>query len=328
MLTLKRLKKEGNWYISGSLYGQRYRESTGTSSRAHAEAILARRQKEILDAVALGQENTTTFAEAAEMYMLSGGEARFLPPLIKAFGHLRLIDITQRDISEYVGKLSSGPAGINRQVFTPLIAVFNHAHKSRLGPAPAFQRPIVRRQKTLRYATDDDIKRLLPHCSDRLGAAVLTLTLTGARATEVCNLTEDDVDWEAGVITFVLTKNGEARSVSASETLMRALRHLRGRPGPLFGFTSRFSLNQAIARACDRAGMETLTSHEIGRHSFAARLLRMGYTLAEVAKAGGWKSYRVVAETYGHLERSRVDDAVREAGKFLATSTYTLRKVE
>lgn len=328
MLKLTRPKPQGNWYITGSLFGHRYRESTGTHSRAHAEAILTRRQKEILDAHALGRENTTTFSEAAEMYLLSGGEARFLAPLIERFGHMRLLDITQRDIIEYTRDMTTGPAGINRQIFTPMIAVFNHAHKARLGPPPSFQRPVVRRKKTLRYATDDDIKRLLPHCSDRLGAAILTLTLTGARATEVCNLNEDDIDWDAGVITFVITKNGEARSVPASETLMRALRHLRGRPGPLFGFTSRFSLNQAIARACERAGMDTLTSHEIGRHSFAARLLRMGYTLAEVAKAGGWKSYRVVAETYGHMERSRVDDAVLEAGKFLATSTYSLRKVK
>lgn len=326
MLILRRPKKNGNFYISGSLFGQRYRESTGTGSRPHAEAILARRQKEILDAHAIGQSSTITFAEAAEMYLLSGGEGRFLTPLILAFGNHRLIDITQRHLTNYIkAKMSCGNAGINRQIFTPMIAVYRHVHRAGLGPAPTFQRPIVRRKKRLVYATDDDVRVILRHCRENLGAAILTLTLTGARASEVCGLLDEDVDWDSSRITLHMTKNGEPRVIPAPEVLMRALRPLRGR-GSLFGYASRFTLNQAIARACKKAGRGPFTSHEIGRHAFAARLLRMGYTIAEVQKAGGWKSYRVVADTYGHLEKSRVDSAVIEAGKFLATSPYLIKE--
>jgi hypothetical protein len=39
---------------------------------------------------------------------------------------------------------------------------------------------------------------------------------------------------------------------------------------------------------------------------------RQGYGL--VQKLGGWKSYRMVAEVYGHLERSSLDNAMRESG--------------
>jgi site-specific recombinase XerD len=63
-----------------------------------------------------------------------------------------------------------------------------------------------------------------------------------------------------------------------------------------------------------------MTSHKIGRHAFAARLLRQGKTLKEVQEAGGWskKSYRLLAEIYGQLEQSAVDASVRSADTNLA----------
>jgi site-specific recombinase XerD len=69
-----------------------------------------------------------------------------------------------------------------------------------------------------------------------------------------------------------------------------------------------------------RAELPVMTSHQVGRHSFAARLLRQGKTLKEVQEAGGWskKSYRLLAEIYGHLEQSAVDASVRSADTDLA----------
>lgn len=318
-LRLYRRKKAGNWRIRGTIHGHRYDESTGVDSRAHAEAILAKRQKEIYDAAVVGVENRITFAEAAEMYLISGGEARFLAPLVEGLGDWRLIDITQREVNDLIAKRypTTGTQGINRQVFTPLIAVFNHAHKIRMGPAPAFQRPAVRRSGPVRWATDDDIRAILPHCSDRLRGAVLLLTTGGARASEVCRVVESDIDWRGNRITLRQTKNGEPRVIHADVGMMEALLPLRGRAGPLFGLKTRFSLNQALSRACKRAGIEPYTSHEIGRHAFAARLLNMGYTLGDVQELGGWKTLRVVAETYGHLEQSRLDAATKAATRAL-----------
>lgn len=56
-----------------------------------------------------------------------------------------------------------------------------------------------------------------------------------------------------------------------------------------------------------------MTSHKVGRHAFAKRLLAQGYTLKEVQEAGGWLSYRMVAEIYDHLEKSAMDAAVRSS---------------
>lgn len=308
---------KGTWRIRGTLGGRRYDESTGTDSRQHAEAILARRQKEILDAHTFGPERTTSFGEAVELYIRSGGEVRFLEPLVRAFGPRRLADITQSDVLRFISERypSTGPQGVNRQVYTPLIAIYRIAHKASMGPMPAFIRPKIERNAPVRFATDDELRRILPASSPRLVGAVMLMSLGGARASEACRVEDSDIDWARGDITLQETKNGSPRVICAGASLMAALTPLRGTVGPLFGFASRYSLNQALGRACERAGiLPAFSTHEVGRHAFAARHLREGRTLLEVQKLGGWKSYRMVAEVYGHLERSSLDNAMRESG--------------
>ncbi len=308
--------KNGIWIIRGTLRGQPYWESTGTNSKPHAEAIFARRHQDLLDAATFGPERLTCFAEAVTIYLSAGGEARFLEPLVLAFGPRRLADITQSDVLRFITERypTTGPAGLNRQVFTPLIAVYNAAHKARMGPAPCFQRPDLTRRGQVRFAPDAHIERILPKCSERLVGAIMLMTLGGARVAEACRVVDTDIDWTAATVLLRKTKNGKPRVIQAGAALMLALRPLRGRPGPLFGFAGRHSLNQALERACLRAGLEPYSSHEIGRHAFAARLLAEGRTLLEVQKLGGWQSYRIVAETYGHLEQSSLDEASRATG--------------
>jgi integrase len=321
---------KGTWRIRGSLGGRRYDESTGTDSRAHAEAILARRQKEILDAHTFGPERTTSFGEAVETYVRSGGEVRFLEPLVRAFGPRRMADITQADVMRFIAERypSTGPQGVNRQVYTPLIAIYRIAHKASMGPMPAFIRPKIERKAAVRFATDEDLQRILPACSPRLVGAVLLMSLGGARASEACRVVDPDVDWIRGDITLRETKNGSPRVVCAGASLMAALSPLRGTAGPLFGFASRYSLNQALGRACERAGiLPAFSTHEVGRHAFAARHLREGRTLLEVQKLGDWKSYRMVAEVYGHLERSSLDGAMRASGANLVQAVTGAQNV-
>lgn len=308
---------KGTWRIRGSLGGRRHDESTGTDSRTHAEAILARRQKEILDAHTFGPERTTSFGEAVELYVRSGGEVRFLEPLVRAFGPRRMADITQADVMRFITERypKTGSQGINRQVYTPLIAIYRIANKAGMGPLPTFIRPKLERGSAVRFATDDDLRRILPYCSARLVGAIMTMSLGGARASEACRLEDPDIDWARGDVTLRETKNGSPRVICAGSPLMASLYPLRGATGPLFGFASRYSLNQALGRSCDRAGLQPpFSTHEVGRHAFAARHLREGRTLLEVQKLGGWKSYRMVAEVYGHLERSSLDDAMRTTG--------------
>jgi integrase len=332
MLKLSRRGQKGIWQITGTVGGERYRESTGTNSEPHAQVLLAQRQNEALDRAVWGAKRTTLFAEAVSLYVEQGGEVRFLAKLLDRFGASRMADITQADVSKFAKEAypNSGPEGIDRQVFTPLIAIFRKAHKQGMCEIPSFERPDKPKREAVEYADDEYVAKLLPSCSDRLKAAVLTISYTAARASEACRVHDPDVNWEAETMLFRKTKGGKPRRVPLAPTVVETLLPLRGTAGPLFGFSSRYSLNQAIERACKRAGLPFMSSHKIGRHSFAARLLRQGKTLKEVQEAGGWsnKSYRLLAEIYGHLEQSQIDATVRSADTNLAQLIKSPKKIE
>lgn len=326
MLELKRRGKKGIFYIFGTLGGERIRESTKTASEPHAQAKLAKRQCEILDRLTFGEERTSTFDEAVDLHLtkkegtIQPYDAKYIKALSDKFGTWRIADITELEVSKWA-KLTyprCGPKGLNRQVYTPLIAILHRAAAAKMCLVPTFTRPEEPDRVMVNPAKDSEIAGLLPCCTDRLQACTLLMSFTAARASEACRLHEDDIDWEERKATLRLTKNGTPRVVPLAGLVFEALWKLRGRKGQIFGFKTRHSLNQALERACKRAKLRVMTSHEVGRHAFAARLLGQGYTLKQVQEAGGWKSYKMVADTYGHLEKSAVHDAMRVSDNKLA----------
>jgi integrase len=72
---------------------------------------------------------------------------------------------------------------------------------------------------------------------------------------------------------------------------------------PVFGFSTVQGVNKVLQRASKRARLDYLSSHQIGRHTFAARLLNAGYDIKTVKEAGRWKKLAIVDERYGHLEQ-------------------------
>jgi integrase len=217
------------------------------------------------------------------------------------------------------------PATIDRQVFAPLISIWRAAKEAGLCGPHAFRRPRKGDREPVAFARDDYLAELLPACGERLKAALLFVSFTGARASEACRLKSEHVDWEAGTAFLPRTKNGQPRTVVLAPMLLAAMQPLKGAEGPLFGMKTRWVLNQALARACRRAQLPVMTSHKVGRHAFAARLLKEGRTLKEVQEAGGWsaESIAMIARVYGHLERSAVDKIVRDSDGGL---TQILRK--
>jgi integrase len=329
MLKIERRGKKGIFQIIGTLRGIRVHESTRTASEPHAEALRIQLEKRILDEDVYGKRATAVFSEAVVAYLEGGGSPRFVGPLNRHFGPWRMSDVTQGEVLKFARKQYPGTSGdtIDRQVFTPLIAIWRVAHEAQLCGPHEFRRPRKAERLPVAYAKDDFVAQLLPACSPRLKAAVLLITFSGARASECCNLSDDDgdVDWERRTALLRRTKNGRPRTVVLPDMVYKAMLPLKGRKGPLFGLRTRHSLNQALARACERAGLPVMTSHKVGRHAFAARHLKRGRTLKELQEAGGWspKSLPMLAEIYGHMEQSHIDEMVRESDREL---TQILRK--
>lgn len=319
-LKLTRRGKSKVWYARGTIGGERYFESSGTSSREHAEAWRRKREAEILDGSYFAEGNTL-FAEAVLVYMEKGGEGRYLDPLLRIWGKLKLNEITHAEVSRVSREMfaAKSPATVKRQLYVPLNAVMKAAYNAKLSGLHHFEAPKVKMEPA-EYADDQWLEAFFQHAHFRIAAAVLFMSLTAARVSEMCRLSPDDVDLARATCILRKTKNGKSRRVALAPVLVEAIERAMTESAKaidgrirVFGYADRWSVNQAIERVCKRAGIRYLSSHQVGRHSFAARLLKQGKSLKLVQQAGGWASMTVVAQVYGHLEQGLSDDAVREA---------------
>lgn len=333
MLRLTRRADSAHWQIVGTLRGVRVRESTGTDSRPHAEAVLAKRQQEILDRAIYGERATATWVEAVNLYLDKGGEGRYLHALVKRWGVQPLTSITELEIARAGRELypNAKPATVRRQLYTPVIAVLSCAAEAGLCTRPKIRGPKVRRT-VVTEAPDDWVVALLTspprtplqpgskgerrwqEARAKLRAGILLMTLHGVRISEAVDLEWRDLDLVRGRALIRHPKGDQPRMLTLAPELIEALSALpRGRDRVL-GYGSRYSLRMAIERTASAAGLPHYSSHSIGRHAFAARMLDAGHTLKDVQEGGGWADIGIVARHYGHRERAAVDRAVADAG--------------
>lgn len=241
-MSLKLERKSGrpHWYIRGTIRGVRIRESTGVVERKAAEAIRARREWEIVQRSVFGAESTATFVTAAVSYLDAAGEAlagrrRHLQPIIGRLGAVPLAKIDQALIESTARALypNASPATLNRQAFTPIAAVLNHAAKRGLCAHRVIERPEQPRGRIC-WLTFEEAEQLLDACAPHIRPLVMFLFGTGARMSEALSLEWRELDLEAARVTFLDTKNGEDRGVPLHARLVAELRRLRHKQGRVF----------------------------------------------------------------------------------------------
>lgn len=316
-MPLKVTKRPGSpyWQITGTASGYRYRFSAQTDCRETAEALRLKTEREAAERRTHGDARVTTFAQAVIHYVRQGGETRLLAPLVKRWGEWRIAAITPAELTKGAHELYPGKstAWHVRAVWTPVNAVCNAADAAGLCSWRHVRPPTVKR-RPVQPAGDEHIRQLLPHCNPRLAALVLFLTLTGARISEACRLHWAHVDFDRCEALLEVTKNGKPRLVALAPEVvdaLRALAELHPASGSVFGYSDRWSARNAIKRASARADLPYISSHKLGRHACAARMLADGHSVPVVTAAIGWQSPSMVMQTYGHLERSHVADAMR-----------------
>ncbi len=320
-LKLKRYPaRSPNWYIRGTVAGIGICESTGTADRDQAEAYRIKREGEVYKAGALGIEKPGTFAAAVRAYLEAGGERRFMMPLLTYFKEMPLNRIDQAAIDRAAHELFPGTKASTRirQVYTPMGAVLKRAAKARMPGAvyAPLEKPKVEKVPVQR-ANADHLARLLPHCGANLKAWVLVSSQTGLRASEMIRQRRADYELRTGWVAIGMTKNGEPALVPISEAALDAAAAVMPQDDtrPVFGYYTVQGVNSALRRAAKRAGVPYLSSHEIGRHTFAGRILDAGYDIKTLKEAGRWKKLAVVDERYGHMEQRTVHDIMRSVAE-------------
>ena len=183
----------------------------------------------------------------------------------------------------------------------------------------------------VRFLSDTERKALLTACKaskdPNIGTAVLLALATGARYSNLRNLTWPDVDFERQTLRFVETKNGQPRYVPIVGPAQAALKALYDRDPTQEGWVFKGS-RDAVPADLDKpwrtlrkeARLIGFRFHDL-RHTTASYLTMNGASLAEVAEALGHRTL-VMAKRYSHQSGEHVRATLASmAGKFLSDDT-------
>jgi integrase len=249
------------------------------------------------------------------LYALEGKDTRFTVRLYDHFEKWKLKDITGPVIRNAAKILypDASPATWNRQVITPMRAIINHA-----ADAKGLQKISVKRFKETRKPRAAGNKAWLDvfyKTAKRLdmpqtAAAARFMFETATRVSEACRLTWDDVSLQERHAFLTKTKT-DPRKVFLTRAMVIDLANIRSMSDSLvFGAANRSTIKKRFDKVIKEAGLARLTSHEIGRHGFATEMIRRnGVDVATTAEHGGWKSRRLLMETYveGDADREVID---------------------
>ena len=162
----------------------------------------------------------------------------------------------------------------------------------------------------IRFLTDAERERLLKAARKSkwplMYALVLAALVTGARKGELQRLRWRDIDFEAGLATIEITKNGDPKLARVTTQLLAELLKHRGAPDALL-FGSRlapgkpFQWSRQHWPALIKAAKLTsrFRFHDL-RHSCASYLAQKGASLVEIADVLGHRNL-AVTKRYSHL---------------------------
>jgi integrase len=287
------------WSARGTYLGQYVDRSTKARRRAVAAKIIKRWEWEI-ENDQFARPGDPTFASAALAYMKKGGERRFLTPIIEHFGNTPLAHIDQATLDSAAVTLypDAGPATLNRNFFTPAIAVLHSGGVSR-----AFDRPEGASGRTLNnFLWAEQVSAIVDEAAKLdLEFAILLLVLyyCGLRLSEALQSEVNNLRLKESFLYISHTKNEEPRGVFLPKPLIAALRlHPRGlnRPGQrIFKFHKGGHIYSLLRAAAAKAGVDLpeRQAFHIFCHTYATLLRRHAkLDLRGLVGTGRWKDIK------------------------------------
>lgn len=295
--------KSPNYSIRGTYLGVTVDRTAGTADRKKAQKVLNAIREEI-ERGAFVPKGALNFAEAALSYVKNGGDRRFLDPLTEHFTTTPMMSIGQDQIDEAAHMLYPGasPATRNRQVYTPMSAIMQHAKMNvRLRRPKGAQGA----EKT-EWMTPEQAEKLLAGAEAEdmeFRVFLALLCYTGLRLSEALAIECEQIDLGHSMIFIPKTKNGEARAVHIAQPLIAELaNHPQGlsRKGRLFRFNKNGRLYTLMRKAKTKAGLPNVTFHTC-RHTWATWMRRFGKLDTKgLVGTGAWKDEKS-ASRYQHV---------------------------
>jgi integrase len=333
------------WWIDYSYRGKRHRESSESTKRSDATALLKKRMAEQgRGGQFIGSaEERVTFEGLASMietnYQVKGNRSaralRFsLAHLREFFGMSRAIDITTDRINSYVAQrmeAGAAPATIQQEL-SHLKRAFNLAVQARrLSTRPHVPGIRVKNART-GFFEAADLERVVAELAPDVQPVIRFAHLTGWRIGEVLSLQWSQVDFRAGEVRLWVSKNDEPRVfpfhalpplaalLTEQRERTRALERERGTIIPhLFhrGGQPIRSIGSGWRAACDRAGVPGMLVHDL-RRTAVRNLELAGVSRSVAMKLTGHKTENVYRRYAITDSRSLADGVGRLAAHHAA----------
>ncbi len=340
---LYKQKGSKKWHLDYYRNGRRIRETSGTTKKTVALAMLKDKEGRIArgEPVSL-RANRVTFDELAEDflndYRVNGKRSldkaeRNVRRLLKYFGGMRASQITTEAIMAYIVRRQSAPtvpanATVNREL-AALRRMLNLAAKAtppKLYKVPHV--PLLRednvRQGFVEYEDYLAVKAAAP---DYLRPIITMAFYTGCRRGEILSLKWSQVDLNRRLIRLNPgeTKNREGRVVYMGSELYEALAEQKTQrdwswPDCESVFTRSGepikSFKKAWRSACKRVGLEDLLFHDL-RRSAVRNLVRSGVPERVAMQISGHKT-RSVFDRYNIVSEADMAQAAKAVDDYFA----------
>jgi len=164
------------------------------------------------------------------------------------------------------------------------------------------------------FKSTAEILKILVECAKsknkKLYLAVQMIVSSGARKSEVLNLTFDQINYETCSARLPKTKNSKAGTLYFNEEIMIELRKYRRTTGNIFNISS---INRGFNAAVARAGLPPMHIHDL-RHTFASHLAMSGESTLKIKEALRVSSMSMVSR-YAHLAPENVSITVKNISK-------------
>ena len=339
-------KRDNTWWACFRIDGKKIRRSLGTSKKKLAEAIEAKIKVEIIEGKHFKKPKGTnlTVSSLIKKYLNQHSKPNkafqtykddiyFSKRILEFFGKRRLLAVTPKHISAYVGKRRGDRVGdttINHELRL-LRHAYNLAIKEwELVDTTPFAKISIPKGnvKRVRYLSDEEEKRLFANLPDWLRPFVIIARETGLRLSNIANLTWKQVNLFNRMIIVETTKNGEPVGIPMTDNVYEVLKNLNkvrlidsnfifGNKGRPF---RRWWISNSFKKVCEKAAIENFRFHDL-RHDFCSRLVQRGVDLYTVAALAGHKNI-TTTQRYAHLSPEKLKSAVQ-----MLNSDYNLTTV-
>jgi len=230
---------------------------------------------------------------------------------LSAIGDKPLSEVVTTDISLSLDGLSKNfsNATVNRYK-AAISVVFSYACRQYGLPINPIKniRSKPENNERIRFLSDDERARLFKACKasqwSKLHLLVLMAITTGARKSELLNLTFSDIDFERQTAYVQTSKNGQPRVLPLTNEVLAELNKFKSQEARLI-FNSELKPDRPMCftkqwkKALVQAEIKDFRYHDL-RHSCASLLAQSGASLLEIAEVLGHKQIQVT-KRYSHL---------------------------